>query len=349
MSTAMAEMSTTQRRGSVTTEGLAGATLRRASVPQHGGAAAGQPSTGRRGSKITFLGAGRRVSMLLKYKQAIKGRTKDALPEDGEEEEEENPMKAIRELPQNPRFSTFMSPEAQYAMMKGYEDKLYERISGSNPVATHSLQRSKTPSQKKISIVDQEEDGGEEEEVVEGSRGSPEVKSTSTVATTTSSKTIPTTTRRLSVSMALSDGTSPSLDRSSSTTTPPGMVTISVPYLKPLRRLSVAVTSRAYHANGNGGMMVPMEDPLESHNIQRSQSLSTLDPPGGLSLNKRLVLTHRLQSAMDMLDGLKEKDSELSLSPRLVRGKNRQGGDVVKNFNSWSQVWNKEFKEIQPN
>ncbi|XP_076447020.1 uncharacterized protein LOC143284231 [Babylonia areolata] len=357
-------MSMSQRRGSLSADGLALSTQRRASVPQ-GAASSISPTPGRRGSKLTFLGAGRRVSMLVKYRQALQaGRKQAAVPED---EAEENPMEPIRELPQSPRFSTFLSAEAQFAMMKGYEDKLYEKIADTNPEVRPTLHRTKTPFQK-ISIADQEKglQGGdvgreEEEEGEEGERGgdSPELKSTSSVTSSSGYSTLtPASTRTLSISTSSSStavdrsSSRPLDNRSVSTDSPtPSTTTISVPYLRPLRRQSVA---SSVDVNGNGmmSMMSPLTGSMEDLHLQRSNSLPGLDPPGGVSHNKRLVMTYRLESAMDLLDSMKRDDTEHSLSPRVARGHNNTHhsnlqGDVVRNFNSWTQVWNKEFKEIQ--
>ena len=64
-----------------------------------------------------------------------------------------------------------------------------------------------------------------------------------------------------------------------------------------------------------------------------------------MSHKKRLVLTYRLESAMDILDTLKRRNKENSLSPRVFRIPRQV--DAVKDFNSWTKVWNKEFKVVQ--
>ncbi|KAK2170535.1 hypothetical protein LSH36_2g06024 [Paralvinella palmiformis] len=56
------------------------------------------------------------------------------------------------ELPQKPRFSATLSPEAQYAMMKGYEDILLDYLRPSKPQSNYVLYRVRTPHKKVISL-----------------------------------------------------------------------------------------------------------------------------------------------------------------------------------------------------
>lgn len=272
-------------------------------------------------------------------------------------EDEDNHMEVIHELPRNPRFSTFLSAEAQFAMLKGYEDKLYEKIAHTDPESRPALKRNKTPHHKNIRIVDQESPssprslGKADTDSVDGSEtpeGGKSVSSSRTSGYGSVGSSTPCATRISSFSSAASP--SPDIGRSldirsfSPESAASSPVALPSPSLKPLGRLSVASTS---DVNGGGvtspTMTSPRQDDAGERTLHRSNSLPMLD--AGLSHNKRLVLTYRLESAMDILDTLKERNKEYSLSPRVVR-RARQV-DAVRDFNSWTRVWKKEFKEVQ--
>ena len=58
------------------------------------------------------------MSLQMRAQNAFKSLRKKTASSQNEDEDF-NHMARIHELPRSPRFSTFMSPEAQYAMMKG--------------------------------------------------------------------------------------------------------------------------------------------------------------------------------------------------------------------------------------
>ncbi|XP_074650715.1 uncharacterized protein LOC141905651 [Tubulanus polymorphus] len=66
---------------------------------------------------------------------------------------ENDPFGPIRELPRMPRFSATLSAEAQYAMMKGYEDLLVGYLKQYYPENALFLPRTKTPPTKNMKVV----------------------------------------------------------------------------------------------------------------------------------------------------------------------------------------------------
>ena len=369
-------MSAAQRRDSAVTTAAAAATSvpRRASFPQ------GKPPQGptpRTTPRPTFAGMGKRVSTLVRYRMAFQGRRKPAKAE--QDQEQEKPLEPIHELPPSPRFSAFLSAEAQFAMMKGYEDKLYERIAVSDPDSKSTLKRSKTPHHN-IVIVDRDEEEDEEDgEEGEGEgKGEGPEKSSSSSSTVLSyltssygslqgstptstrlspSSLLPSSTRLSPSSLTLScnraspvSDVSRSLDPSGRSISPESTTSCSValpsPFLKPIRRQTL-VDLNGNSLTSQGFFPTPEEDCLGSDGpwLQRSNSLPALNADR-LSHNKRLVMTYRLESAMGLLDNLKKREeAESSLSPRAARASKHV--DAVKDFNSWTQVWNKEFKSLQ--
>lgn len=212
----------------------------------------------------SFKSLGGRVASMVRAKMAFQ-RTKLSAIDD------QNEMTVIKELPKKPRFSSFMSPEAQFAMMKGYEDNVYGKISSNHPEIKPFLKRNKTPEQP-IDIKD--------------------VKR-------------PAINRQQSMIDVRRNPSSPILSFTPRATSEP----------ENSRRPHTAHRTRSF---------------------SRSQSLPTFVPR-----EKQLVLTYRLQSAMDMLDTLRSHDGENPLSPRIKSAKH----DIKPvEFNQWTQAWSREFK-----
>ena len=69
-------------------------------------------------------------------------------------------------LPVTPRFCATLSPEAQFAMLKGYEDKLIKNIKTTYPDDKDQLVRVKAPYGKKMQINDKRVGIDKEKEVV---------------------------------------------------------------------------------------------------------------------------------------------------------------------------------------
>lgn len=212
----------------------------------------------------TFKSLGGKVASMVRAKMAFQKTKLSAIDDQTE-------MTMIKELPKKPRFSSFMSPEAQFAMMKGYEDNVYGKMSSTQPESKPFLRRNKTPEQP-IDIKD--------------------VKR-------------PAISRQQSLLDVRKNPYSPLFS-----STP--------------RSTSESDSSRRPHT---------------AHRIRsfsRTQSLPTFVPK-----EKQLVLTYRLQSAMDMLDTLRSNDGENPLSPRIKTARS-----VIKpvEFNQWTQAWSKEFQ-----
>lgn len=238
---------------------IAGLSRRRSSIMANLPSSSQQPQPPR-----SFKAIGGRVASLVRAKMAFQ-KTKLSSIDDQSE------MTVIKELPKKPRFSSFMSPEAQFAMMKGYEDNVYGKISTSQPEVKPFLKRNKTPEQP-IDIKD--------------------VKR-------------PTITRQNS------------------------MIDVRKNPFTPLHSSTPRSTSGS-------------EIPQRPYTARRARSLSRIQSlPTFVPRDKQLVLTYRLQSAMDMLDTLRSHDGENPLSPRI---KSAHSEIKPLDFNKWTQAWSREFQ-----
>ncbi|XP_052277005.1 uncharacterized protein LOC127876110 [Dreissena polymorpha] len=90
-------------------------------------------SLGSLGSKITGLAHAKNAFNRFKKHSAIQ-------PENDEVETFE-----IKQLPEKPRFASTLSPEAQFAIMKGYEDLVYWNLCKQYPQHRRQLHRTQTP------------------------------------------------------------------------------------------------------------------------------------------------------------------------------------------------------------
>ncbi|KAJ8298407.1 hypothetical protein KUTeg_024938 [Tegillarca granosa] len=95
-----------------------------------------RPSNSTPGKRFKSIGS--RVTNMLKVKMAFQKK-------DGTQQEDNSPFIKITELPKEPRFCSTLSPEAQFAIMKGYEDTVYAYISKTYPEYKFLLRRSRTP------------------------------------------------------------------------------------------------------------------------------------------------------------------------------------------------------------
>ena len=176
-------------------------------------------------------------------------------------------------MPKSPRFSASLSPEAQFAMMKGYEDAVYGYLCTSYPDLKGSLKRTRTPvNPVDIKDVPRQEKSKNDRDGPASSR--PESSASS------------------SSSSALSRSTS------------------------------------VYNIRPGTG---------RSAKLSRTESMPSLVP-----LHKQLILTHRLQSAMDILDTVKTGMGMHAISPRIKT--NTRECNPVKDYNSWTRIWNTEFQ-----
>ncbi|GFO09400.1 hypothetical protein PoB_003590500 [Plakobranchus ocellatus] len=104
----------------------------------------GQPGI----SKLSFSSVTKRVTTLLRFKRGFLPRTSV----NGELEQKPSSPPS-ESLPSKPRFSAFMSAEAQFALLKGYEDILAQKLVDQYPAEKSLLQRTKTP-RHSIAIAD---------------------------------------------------------------------------------------------------------------------------------------------------------------------------------------------------
>ncbi|KAL3880576.1 hypothetical protein ACJMK2_032823 [Sinanodonta woodiana] len=95
----------------------------------------------RRGS---FKVPGSQMHSMVKAKRSLE-KTNINVDEENEQGEEARKSKEIKEMPKYPRFASTLSAEAQYAMMKGYEDVVYNYLCESYPEYQPLLKRTKTP------------------------------------------------------------------------------------------------------------------------------------------------------------------------------------------------------------
>ena len=90
----------------------------------------------------------------------------DADDEDLDEDSDDEEV-----LPGSPRFCATLSPEAQYAMMRGYEDRIVKHLSRRHPETHVDTLRASTPQSDRVVLVrknhrhlDEKKDGRSEEE-----------------------------------------------------------------------------------------------------------------------------------------------------------------------------------------
>ncbi|ESO99968.1 hypothetical protein LOTGIDRAFT_158133 [Lottia gigantea] len=224
--------------------------------------------------KITsFATVGRQVSSIMKFKRSF-GRAL-TIPENVIEVGDE-----IRELPKSPRFASYLSPEAQFAVMKGYEDVLHREISTKLPQYKPHLRRTKTPNNKiEMKRLDRAGFRRSREDDLD------------------------------SVSSIYSDDEN--INYSSNET----------------RRASMPATTNFY------GFTAPlMKDRPRAHS----------SPAAFVPREKRLVLTYRFESAMDILDTLRFQSGCSTISPRVTD--NPRKILPLKDFNNWTSVWHNEFE-----
>lgn len=236
------------------------------------------PGTATVNTKFRSLGG--KVTNLLRVRKAFATSKKD----------EDDIITSNKHLPKEPRFSSSLSPAAQFAMMKGYEDAVYENLCKHYPASKLFLKRSKTPPRGYIDI---------------GNVG------------------------KLLQTTIPEDGQN---DLGSENA---------------LKKLDIAMESRwerkerltrmksETHANASKDLL------NRRANFQRTKSMPLVVIPS-VPREKRLILSHRLQSAMDILDTVRGNVGQNSISPR-IHSYPRQI-QPVSDFNQWSSIWSNEFK-----
>lgn len=263
------------------------------------------------GRKASFGTVGSKITALIKAKNAfngLKGRRKSK--DCGDIEIDVN-LVEIKELPKEPRFASTLSAEAQYAMMKGYEDVVYRNMCTQFPDTAHLLRRNKTPVTGIIVKTTDQTDS------IPSNAMELHTKADSDFIEQVTSANRP----RKSVTSngSISSSTSEQEQRTPGRVTPQSVSRAMTP--------SMPAT----------GEVVPI------NKLGRSETCQTLYLPKiQVKEKQKLVMTHRYQSAMDFLDMLREQQGLHRLSPRVKTL--TEGEPPVRVYNAWSYVWSREFE-----
>ncbi|XP_060080733.1 uncharacterized protein LOC132560095 [Ylistrum balloti] len=226
------------------------------------------------------------------------------------EEDEE----LIIELPKEPRFSTTMSPEAQYAIMKGYEDTVYNYLCKKYPEQRPTLRRNKTPVSK-VELRNKTESRNVLSSEDRDSHNELPVK-------------LDSEREESDASSQSSSNNSPLIEQSF--VFPPRSANMS-------RRASLPATSTRFKKFGRSGSLASSPSLPVDQDLTRAKSLPSVIPR-----EKQLVLSYRLQSAMDILDTVRDGLGDNYTSPR-IRASNNKMIKPVLDYNKWTGVWGREF------
>ncbi|XP_045206733.2 uncharacterized protein LOC123558972 [Mercenaria mercenaria] len=268
------------------------------------------------GRKASFRTVGARVTTLLKAKNAFamlrkrRAQIEDDTVEDDKEFE-------IDQLPAKPRFASTLSAEAQYAMMKGYEDVVYSNLCRQYPEYRPMLRRNQTPlSGVTVKSVMKHcgnifEKTKANEQIVKSNDGADDV-AIDTVDSRDDSEPVSASTPKEDVSVTSS--------RQTLNTSP-------VPTLNSTDQ-SLCETQNI--------------SPLSRRTFNTEfASTKAKTKPEVQSKEKQLVMTYRYQRAMDILDSIRENQGIQPLSPRRKESRHIE---PLKDYNSWSHVWTHEFE-----
>ena len=266
------------------------------------------------GRRASLGSIGARVTTLLKAKNAFsmlakkRKSTKDETTEDQEKETE------IEELPPAPRFASTLSAEAQYAVMKGYEDVVHGYLCRQYPEYRPVIRRNQTP-HTGIIVKSMKERLGK--------KFAPE-------ATKISEDTFE---RNNSPDDTVVDTVDAEEPVSSSTPKPDNNLATC---------LQQAFNSSSVHhlIKKNQSKRALQNFSLFQKRSSNGSDIKTV-PEVVQDKERQLVMTYRYQSVMDILDSLREHQGMHPLSPR--KKEDRQI-EPVKDFNSWSRVWTREFE-----
>ena len=281
------------------------------------------------GRRPSFRAIGNKVTNLLKVKNVF-NRGVRKKPTFEVEEEEVVKASEIKELPKEPRFASTLSVEAQYAMMKGYEDVVYGYLSRSYPEYRPLLRRNRTPlTGVKVKVPDVTEDTLNTREDSDG--GSSKFETREFSAYTPNGKDKVDGSVNLSASPNNSTNTSSRELKTVETSISPDFSSSNKGY----NRLPTPPCYRSLPSS------VASQRARESvTNLPRYNSLPHLVPK-----DKQLVMTYRYHSAMDILDQIKKNIGLHATSPRVDKSR---ASEPIRDFNLWSCVWNKEFETLSP-
>ncbi|KAH9494570.1 hypothetical protein Btru_019883 [Bulinus truncatus] len=298
---------------------------------------------GHRQAKTNFQSMTNRVTSLLKGRTAF-------LPRRSSKEEDSSAMDAVEHLPKTPRFSSSLSAEAQYALMKGYEDIIADTITKKHPEFNTIIKRNKTPhhniaiSDKCFQKSDTKRNPDKEEDakqtklqaVVQDQMNS---KKMSTFAEIVKGKQSAVASSSLDSAAKLQKPSSQAQDQSDTTSTPLRSKEALASCLENIRRLSLAFPILATNKSDNDdddGVLVDIgqsdRQPYRRHSVYTTA-------PSSVPRERQIVLSHRLERAMDLVDTMRPQ-WENTLSPRITGRREAPVGD----YNHWADQWAKEFK-----
>lgn len=264
--------------------------------------------------RTSFGTVGKQVTALLKAKNAfVMFRKRKTQFED--QPIENDKAFEIDKLPSQPRFASTLSAEAQYAMMKGYEDVVYSNLCTQYPEYRTMLRRNRTPHTGiKVSNIK-----GNKDDDTETPRSTEENDEFKDNIVGITDKTI--------------NSANDIEPASTSTPKPEEISTCSPQEVKTKSALSTAEQSPRDILCGS-----PLPRSIYGTNLSDGKARSL---PERRNKEKQLVMTYRYQRAMDILDNLREHQGMHVLSPR-VKGMCLE--EPLKEYNSWSYVWTHEFE-----
>lgn len=233
-----------------------------------------------------------KVTNLLRVRKAFETTKKD----------EDDFITSNKHLPKEPRFSSALSPAAQYALMKGYEDAVYENLCKHYPASKLFLKRSRTPPMRvHIDIED------------------------------VSKLTEPSVSEDKQLESGSTDPTE-NLENKNEVD------------IRLNRRAGRIAAIRAKSNSSNGALQSISSTGVSNRRatLTRTKSMPLVVPLSVVPREKRLILSHRLQSAMDILDTVRGNVGQNPISPR-INNYPRQI-QPVSDFNQWSAIWSSEFK-----
>lgn len=264
--------------------------------------------------RTSFGTVGKQVTALLRAKNAFVMFRKRTTQFEDQSIENDKAFE-IDKMPSQPRFASTLSAEAQYAIMKGYEDVVYSNLCTQYPEYRTMLRRNRTP-HTGIKVSNTK---GKQKDDTESPR--------STEENDESKDTID---GDMDNTMNSANNVEPA-----STSTPKPEET---PSCSPWEDKAKSAISTADQSP---------RDILSGSPRSRSKFGTDLSNGKARSLSekhnkkKQLVMTYRYQRAMDILDNLREHQGLHVLSPR-VKGMCLE--EPLKEYNTWSYVWTHEFE-----
>ncbi|XP_059157848.1 uncharacterized protein LOC131942143 [Physella acuta] len=281
--------------------------------------------------KVSFQAATAKVSNLLKVKAARKLSVGAGTI---------RPMSSVAEdeadLPTTPRFSSFLSPEAQYALMKGYEDIIADKLTSKFPEYNGMLKRNKTP--YGITILEQglelssdiDQHNHSDDKNVNHLNSKPHLVSNLATGSNFESQIKqkePDLFESKVIEKNILNKNSPAPKHDTQTC------------LENLRRLSLSFSSNAEKEKDNAVRNLDIDD-LDDPGLRRHSMAATSVLP--LPHERRRVLSQRMETAMDLLDTIRPQ-WEHALSPRVKHEAKHQIAPLV-DYNRWADQWATEFQ-----